>query len=231
MITGYKAGNKACQGWETIVLPFDVTMMVSPKGIELVPYVAWQDGSSQRPFWLYQLTSEGWQAANGIRANVPYIISMPNNEVYHSSYNVTGNIRFVGNSVEVKASNEMTTGQHGNKQLVANYQVREANSSILALNVSNLWCQNTINDAEGSVFFSALRAVHPFEAYLTVEGSAAGQRAIPVFDNDVPTDIVNVRWLMEDGRGDEWYTIDGRKLQGEPKQNGIYIYKGKKVKK
>ena len=226
-----RTGYKTCQGWETIVLPFDVMMITNAKGTELVPYVAWQDGSSQRPFWLYQLTSEGWQASNAIKANIPYIISMPNNELYHSSYNQSGYIEFVGNNVQVATSDQATTGQHGNKRLVANYQVQEASSSILALNVSNEWHQNTATEVEGSAFIRSLRTVHPFEAYMTLEGSAAGQRAIPVFDNDVPTDIVNVRWLMEDGRGDEWYTIDGRKLQGEPKQNGIYIYKGKKVKK
>ena len=28
-----------------------------------------------------------------------------------------------------------------------------------------------------------------------------------------------------------WYTLDGRMLPGEPTQKGVYIYKGKKVKK
>ena len=225
MITGYKT----CQGWETIVLPFDVTMMVSPKGIELVPYVAWQNGTSQRPFWLYQLTSQGWKAADGIKANVPYIISMPYNELYHSSYNVMGNIRFVGNSVEVKASNEMTTSQHGYKRLVGNYQNMAANADVYVLNVSNLWCQNTIAEDEGSVFFSALRAVHPFEAYMIVEGSNAPW-AIPVFDNDVPTDIIEME-RMRNGENEGWYDLQGRKLQGEPKKNGIYLHNGKKIRK
>ena len=30
---------------------------------------------------------------------------------------------------------------------------------------------------------------------------------------------------------DSWYTIDGKKLNGEPTAKGIYIYKGKKVVK
>lgn len=30
---------------------------------------------------------------------------------------------------------------------------------------------------------------------------------------------------------DAWYTLDGRKLSGKPTKKGIYIYKGKKVKK
>ena len=29
--------------------------------------------------------------------------------------------------------------------------------------------------------------------------------------------------------GDEWYSLDGRKLDGEPTKKGVYIYKGKKV--
>jgi hypothetical protein len=228
MITGYKT----CQGWETIVLPFDVSMMISSKGKELVPYVAWQDGSSQRPFWLYQLTSEGWLAANGIRANVPYIISMPNNEVYHSSYNIAGNVQFIGNNVEVKASDNVGANQYGNWRLMGNYQNKDANSSIYVLNVNNLWSQNTDTELEGSAFIRNLRAVHPFEAYMAWEGSGASQRVIPIFDDNLTTAIYNVSWMKADGRGDDnWYTLDGRKLQGEPRQNGIYIYKGKKVKK
>ena len=227
MTTGYQT----CQGWETLVLPFDVSMIISKKGIELVPYVAWQDDSSMRPFWLYQLTTQGWKATDAIRANTPYIISMPNNEVYHSSYNVADNIQFIGNNVEVKASDKLTIGQYGNKRFVANYQNMAVNSDIYVLNVSNDWSQNTVTEVEGSAFIRALRQVHPFEAYLTLEGSAAGQRSIPIFDNDVLTDIVDVRWQKEDGRDDVWYDLQGRKLQGEPKQNGIYIFKGKKVKK
>lgn len=32
------------------------------------------------------------------------------------------------------------------------------------------------------------------------------------------------------GKG-SWYSVDGKKLNGEPKEKGIYIHKGKKVKK
>ena len=47
---------------------------------------------------------------------------------------------------------------------------------------------------------------------------------------DVPTGIYNAT-LMDNGqwRMDHWYTLDGRKLNGEPKVKGIYIKNGKKV--
>ena len=227
MISGYKT----CQGWETLVLPFDVTMMINAKGQELTPYSNWQYGNSLRPFWLYEMTTQGWKAGSAIKANTPYIISMPNNEMYDVSFNQTGNIQFIGTNVEVKASTEMKTGQHGNKRLVANYQTQEPNADIYALNVSNEWSQNTAIEVEGSTFIRSLRSVHPFEAYLTVEGSNA-PLAIPVFEN-LPTGI-NEKLIVNSEKfatATDWYTIDGRKLQGEPKQNGIYIIKGKKVRK
>lgn len=227
MISGYKT----CQGWETLVLPFDVTMMINAKGQELTPYINWQYGNSLRPFWLYEMTTQGWKAGSAIKANTPYIISMPNNEMYDVSFNQTGNIQFIGTNVEVKASTEMKTGQHGNKRLVANYQTQEPNADIYALNVSNEWSQNTAMEVEGSTFIRSLRSVHPFEAYLTVEGSNA-PLAIPLFEN-MPTGI-NEKLIMNGEKfatATDWYTIDGRKLQGEPKQNGIYIIKGKKVRK
>lgn len=225
MISGYNT----CQGWETLVLPFDVSMIVNAKGTEIVPYNSWEYGSSLRPFWLYQLTENGWQAGTGIKANVPYIISIPNNELYQSSYNIAGNIEFVGNNVEVKASDNKTTGRNGNKRFVANYQNKKASKEIYAMNVNNLWCQNTDTEREGSVFIRNLRDVHPFEAYMTLEGSNAPWM-ISVFDNNVPTNIVEIERMRNVGN-EEWYDLQGRKLQGEPTKQGIYIYKGKKVKK
>ena len=223
MLSGYKT----CQGWETLVLPFDVSIIVNAKGTELVPRSTWTHGSSRRPFWIYQLTAQGWRAADGIKADTPYILCMPNNEMYDATYNQTGNIQYIGNNVEVKASDSMTTSQYGNKRLVANYQNQAASNTIYALNVSNDWYQNTAAEPEGSTFIRNSRVVHPFEAYMTIEGSAPA--LIPIFDNET----TDVRWLMEDVRGtaeDEWYDLQGRKLQGEPKQKGIYIRNGKKVK-
>jgi hypothetical protein len=33
----------------------------------------------------------------------------------------------------------------------------------------------------------------------------------------------------EEVNNEEWYDLEGRKLQGQPKQKGVYISKGKKV--
>ena len=47
---------------------------------------------------------------------------------------------------------------------------------------------------------------------------------------DSTTEIVNYQ-LSTVNSNDSWYSIDGRKLQGEPTQKGIYIHRGKKMVK
>ena len=47
---------------------------------------------------------------------------------------------------------------------------------------------------------------------------------------DETTEIVNYQ-LSTVNSNDSWYSIDGRKLQGEPTQKGIYIHRGKKMVK
>ena len=47
---------------------------------------------------------------------------------------------------------------------------------------------------------------------------------------DTPTSINNSQLTIDNLNGD-YYTIDGVKLSGEPTQKGVYIIKGKKVKR
>ena len=226
---GMTTGYNTCQGWETIVLPFDVATILNATAQEIVPYAIWDESSSLRTFWLYNLTASGWQAANSIKANTPYIISMPNNENYDASYNITGNIQFIGNNVQVKASDNLSAVQSGNKSFVPNYQYQETSSSIYALNVNNQWNTNTSPEAEGSTFVRSLRAVRPFEAYLTVEGGTSAPNYIPLFGDGMPTGIDAKLVNSEEVNSEKWYSLDGRKLQGKPTTKGLYIVNGRKV--
>ena len=49
--------------------------------------------------------------------------------------------------------------------------------------------------------------------------------------DDTPTDIDRPTPDPSLNGGESWYTIDGVKLNGEPKKKGVYIVKGKKVKR
>jgi hypothetical protein len=70
--------------------------------------------------------------------------------------------------------------------------------------------------------------VHPFEAYLMVEGS--GTRTVPIFDDEETTGIMVInREMMANNReaDDAYYNLNGQKVSAPRK--GIYIKNGRKV--
>ena len=48
-----------------------------------------------------------------------------------------------------------------------------------------------------------------------------------VFDDT--TDVGEVKWMMDDGKDDKWYSLDGRCLNGKPTKKGLYLKDGKKI--
>jgi len=46
---------------------------------------------------------------------------------------------------------------------------------------------------------------------------------------DDATGIADVRNKMSDAVTEDWYSLDGRKLQGRPTKKGLYLLNGKKV--
>ena len=231
-----KSGYNTCQGWESIALPFDVTKIQRLGGTELLPYQAWTQGSSQRPFWLYSLTELGWKAESSITANTPYIISMPNNEMYNSSYNISGIVQFIGENVQVKASDNLSYGKEGSKKLIPNFQNQEASQNFFVLNVNNQWNSNTDDAVEGSAFIRGLRQVRPFEAYMTSDSNAAS-RIIPVFEDiEDMTGIYGILFANDESRDVKVYTIEGQLVAiGKRSElmnklpKGIFVIDGRKV--
>jgi len=51
---------------------------------------------------------------------------------------------------------------------------------------------------------------------------------IPIFEDDDQTGIKHLPVQQKLACG-EWYTLDGRKLQGRPTSKGLYIRNGKRV--
>ena len=86
--------------------------------------------------------------------------------------------------------------------------------------------------------------VSPFRCYLTYTAPSTARGMTRGTDIDLPSRII-VRLVGSNGQttaigsmdtrtgevvfGDAWYTLDGRRLQGQPTQKGIYINNGKKI--
>ena len=81
-----RTGSGESRGWESVALPFDVQKIEHVEEGEIIPFAKWTISSTSKPFWLYQLGTTGFVEAESIKAYTPYIISMPNNEVYRDEY-------------------------------------------------------------------------------------------------------------------------------------------------
>jgi hypothetical protein len=214
------------RGWETITMPFMVQTIMHEKQGRIVPFGNSDSGAN---FWLRQMTSNGLQRATKIEANVPYIISMPNNEAYYAQYNLAGRITFSSQDALVPMTQYSPVHMQvegGMLMFVPCFQTTQTGNMIYALNVG----EARGNYPEGSVFEANYRDVRPFEAFTVHEGNGPAPQFIPVFDlNEAGfTGIEDVRSQMSDGRGDNWYDLNGRRLQGEPAQKGVYIKNGRK---
>ncbi len=157
------------RGWETIALPFDVQSITHESHGTLVPFGGEDSGYH---FWLRQLFGSGLAGATQIKANKPYLISMPNNTIYPSVYNQNGTVTFSSTDVTVPETSAQSDG-YENVTLHAAFQQVEQSSSIYALNVGEARGEYP----EGSVFEHNYRDIRPFQAYTT---HSAGTRFIPL---------------------------------------------------
>ena len=216
------------RGWETIALPFDVQTIMHEKNGLIAPF---GNSTSNKHFWLRQLTQQGLEQATIIQANWPYLISMPNSESYPAGYNLNGRVTFSAQDVVVPETEEygmeMYVEGSGMVMMRPTFSGVSKSASVYALNVG----EARGNNPEGSVFEVNYRDIRPFEAYTIHEGNGPAPQFIPVagFTDGSTTGIEDVRGLMSDGRGENWYDLNGRKLQGRPSQKGVYIQNGNKV--
>ena len=219
------------KGWETIVLPFDVQNYTHATKGEIEPFTTWTMGSRKKPFWLFELTAGGYKDVAGIKANTPYIISMPNNRQYEQQYQIPGIVTFSATNAEVKKSDDLKPVSYQNRTFVPNY-TNQNNLDYLLLNVNNSFVTYFGADA-GSKFIGGLRNVHPFEAYMT---TTDGTRSIDVLDG-MMTEVKGIG-MVEDGECDmKVYDVRGILLKTSSSMDevrkglkaGVYIVNGKKM--
>ena len=220
------------RGWETIVLPFDVQKYTHATKGELESFTTWTQGSNKKPFWLFELTISGYKDVAGIKANTPYIISMPNNQQYEQQYQIPGVVTFSASDVEVKKSDNLIPANYQGKTFVPNY-TNQNKLDFLALNVSNNYVTNPSKDIAGSRFIRGLRAVHPFEAYMTTTDNT---RSIDVMEG--MTTVIRGIQMVKDGasvikvydtRGVLLKTVTNMDDVRNGLKAGVYIVNGKKM--
>ncbi len=219
------AMNGDTQGWETLVLPFDVQTInhlgnsgtVTAKG-EIRPFAAFSstDYSQAKPFWLYSMNGR-WQAADQIEAYTPYLISMPNNIEYIDDYILAGTVEFVADNATFPVTQDAES-PCGSMRLVGTTMRLGQDDTLAPINRYD----DSMGYAEGSAFVPELRDVEPFEAYLTdANGSRLSSpiRLAPLGwnSNSLPADLINdALWRV--------YSYDGVLYISTSRAQRITIY-------
>ena len=248
---GLKTTPKQPGGWESIVLPFEVQRIVSDERGELAPFNSGNAGT--HPFWLAELTDKGFAMTTVIKANTPYILSMPNSEAYEEEFNIRGKVTFSATAdagVDVFATTGAKMVSGAKFMLCPTYEAVAQSDAVYALN-KEVYGEHVA----GSAFIRDLRAVNPFEVY--VHSLEAVTRAPMYYGIGIPGgEVTGIGQVKADGlrvwsengvlyvvsdivQALPLYTADGRMIrllairEGENRVThltpGLYVVAGKKV--
>ena len=198
--------------WNTLCLPFAVSDFT---GTPLEDATVKELNGSSSNLTDGTLTLNFSNDLNAIEAGKPYIVEWVSGE------NITNPV-FSG--VTVKSGLNNTAFTDG--QFVGTYSPvawPEENRSILFLGEKN------------TLYYPQAGAhVNAFRAYFELSNANGVREFVMNFDEESseatiisPAEIKEIKERADDA----WYTLDGRKLDGKPTKKGMYIYKGKKVKK
>ncbi len=213
-------------GWQSIVLPFDVIRIASIDGnndpIELVPFGDKYDNDNEnrRPFWLFRLENGNYVAADAIEANVTYLISFPNDLSYNAVFNVNGPVTFYGEEIVATTGLTPETLQ-GSYTLNPNFNGLV--SDVYALNAEgSMWKKNS---SVNSFFGYVTDPANVTSQYLPIFGETTGMKEISakgmsnqnvvivVTDNGVTIESEKAGRIMI-------YTMDGKKVKSVSLQEG-----------
>ena len=232
----WKDGN-----WNTLCLPFNmtaeqVTAQLNPAINGLMELDVTNKWSLVNNQWsmddngTYQtgLDTDGtlylyFKNASEITANKPYIIKWDASDPNYIQNPVFTGVIIDDSRYDVEFTGGMFVGTRDYTQFY------DVDTSFLLLGADNTlyYPQPDLTDPDNPVYPS----IGAFRAYFQLHDPQASIRAFRLnFGDDEATGIISVHdsGFMVNG-SDAWYTLDGRRLDGQPTAKGLYIHGGKKV--
>ncbi len=201
-------------GWNTIVLPFDVTK-VTANGDN----IDWFHSSTDegKNFWVKAFTSDEPSAVNfdfadEMKANTPYIVALPGNK-WGAKWDMSDKtIKFIGENTKVSKGDARAIVTGANYRFIG---------STLDVSTSNIY---RLND-EGNQFILSTGS-QPFRAYFKAGSyeSLPASLSIGAEDGEA-TAIIDIDNCPTGN--DEYYNLNGQRVELPVK--GIYIHHGKKI--
>jgi len=202
--------------WNTLCLPFDVTIADSPLAGDGVVAKVFDNTSSMSDAGV--LTLKFTAAPATIPAGTPFIIKWDNTGV-----NLVNPV-FSGVSISSTPAQEVESTDE-NVQFVGQY-------SPFAITDDNIKEILFVGTGNKIGYSASTRTLKSFRAHFWVKpNDGAGARSINIDFGDGETTSLNeeLRVKNEEFATAQWYTLDGRRLSGKPTEKGVYINNGKKV--
>ena len=222
--TLYKDGN-----WNTLCLPFDVTLDGSPlEGATACPL-------SEASISGSTLNLNFGQAVDQLKAGTPYIIKWNTADATIPDASASGTDDLVAplfNGVTIDATDRSyDNGVSGAERVRFLGTYKGTTFSAEDKSILFMGGENTLYYPLAKAEIGAQRA------YFKIgdDGTQEGVRRLTAFNISFGDDASQGIIAIEDGRAkmeDEagaWYTLDGRRLSGKPAQSGVYVKNGKKM--
>ena len=209
--TLYKDGK-----WNTLCLPFDVTIASSPLAGDNVEAKVFDNTTNLDGEGL--LTLKFAAAPATITAGTPFIIKWDNTGV-----NLENPV-FIGVTISSTAAQEVESTD-GNVKFVGEYSPFD----ITADNIHEILYVASGNKIGYS---KSARTLKSCRAHFWVKPNSpaqAGARAINIDWGDGEATSITLVNADSENAACGIYTLDGRKLSGQPTEKGVYIVNGKKI--
>ena len=209
-------------GWNTILLPFDVSNI----SCEVIGEVNWFHSSldTGKNFWVRAFTADGpgtviFDYAQEMAANTPYIIAVPDNR-WGSAWQMTGRaVTFSGANVHIEPTTECSFG--GNNFKFSGCTKGESIENVYLLN----------NDGSSFVLATTPTDVPAFRAWFyPVEVSSLASPTLSIGSPETTgIGLIPDSTPIREEREGAWFDLGGRKLHDAPTKPGIYISNGKTI--
>lgn len=178
-------------GWQTIVLPFTPDSIYHETKGQIAPFNSNIEGA--KPFWLRELTPEGFKDVTKIEANKAYIIAMPNHSDYLDEYRLDGTITFVARDSVLRVTPDVLDASIGSDyELHPTYQYIEQSEDIYTLGTIWDYYEEENMHYSKSFFRKNYNSVSAFNAYVTPLGGGRSSRS--VFDLDTRSKETRAAW-------------------------------------
>ena len=211
----FTKGADGSKGWNTIMLPFDVTSVTADDVA-----IDWfhDSGETGKQFWLKEFVSDepgvvnfDFVSGTTMKANTPYIVAFPGDH-WGAAYDLsTKAIKFVGETnTTVHKSDAVSSVTGANYRFIGN-TLTDATNNIYTINDDG----DKFVAGNGSAPFRAYFKPGIFDPTLGSLGIGSGGETTGI------ETMSDVRGMMSD----VWYDLQGRRVENPTK--GVYIKNGK----